>query len=54
MRRCRASWQNWTASSQPDLIMTLTVENESAATAKAVEVLMERLPTSKVARLLSS
>ena len=34
--------------------MTLTVENESAATAEAVEVLMERLPASKVARLLSS
>ena len=39
---------------QPDLIMTLTVENESAATAEAVEVLMERLPASKVARLLAS
>ena len=34
--------------------MTLTVENESATTAEAVEVLMERLPASKVARLLSS
>ena len=34
--------------------MTLTVENESAATAEAVEVLMERLPASKIARLLSS
>jgi hypothetical protein len=34
--------------------MTLTVEDESAATAEAVAVLMERLPASKVARLLSS
>ncbi len=34
--------------------MTLTVENDSAATTEAVEVLMERLPASKVARLLSS
>jgi hypothetical protein len=30
------------------------VQNESATTAEAVEVLMERLPASKVARLLSS
>jgi hypothetical protein len=34
--------------------MSLKVENESATTAEAVEVLMERLPASKVARLLSS
>lgn len=34
--------------------MSVTVPNESAATAEAVEVLMERLPASKVARLLSS
>jgi len=34
--------------------MSLTVQNESATTAEAVEVLMERLPASKVARLLSS
>jgi len=34
--------------------MSLTVQNESAATAEAVEILMERLPASKVARLLSS
>ncbi len=34
--------------------MNLIVENESATTAEAVEVLMERLPASKVARLLSS
>ena len=34
--------------------MNLSVENESATTAEAVEVLMERLPASKVARLLSS
>jgi hypothetical protein len=32
----------------------MTVPNESATTAEAVEVLMERLPASKVARLLSS
>lgn len=34
--------------------MTVTVPNESATTAEAVEVLMERLPASKVARLLTS
>ena len=34
--------------------MSMTVQNESAATAEAVEVLMERLPASKVVRLLSS
>ena len=34
--------------------MSLTVQNESATTAEAVEVLMERLSASKVARLLSS
>ena len=34
--------------------MNLTVENESATTAEAVAVLMERMPASKVARLLSS
>ena len=34
--------------------MSVTVQNESATTAEAVEVLMERLPASKVARLLSS
>ena len=34
--------------------MRVTVQNESATTAEAVEVLMERLPASKVARLLSS
>jgi len=34
--------------------MSVTVQNESVATAEAVEVLMERLPASKVARLLSS
>jgi hypothetical protein len=34
--------------------MSVTVPNESATTAEAVEVLMERLPASKVARLLSS
>lgn len=34
--------------------MTVTVQNESATTAEAVEVLMERLPASKVVRLLSS
>ena len=34
--------------------MTLTVENESVTTAEAVAVLLERLPASKVARLLSS
>ena len=34
--------------------MGVTVQNESATTAEAVEVLMERLPASKVARLLSS
>ena len=32
----------------------MTVPNESATTAEAVEVLMERLPASKVVRLLSS
>ena len=32
----------------------MTVQNESATTAEAVEVLMERLPASKVVRLLSS
>ena len=34
--------------------MSVTVPNESASTAEAVEVLMERLPASKVARLISS
>ena len=34
--------------------MSVTVQNESATTAEAVEVLLERLPASKVARLLSS
>lgn len=34
--------------------MSVTVQNESATTAEAVEVLMERLPASKVVRLLSS
>ncbi len=34
--------------------MSVKVQNESATTAEAVEVLMERLPASKVARLLSS
>jgi hypothetical protein len=34
--------------------MSVTVQNESATTAEAVEVLMERLPASKIARLLSS
>ena len=34
--------------------MKLTVPNESATTAEAVQLLMERLPPSKVARLLSS
>jgi hypothetical protein len=34
--------------------MSVTVPNESATTAEAVEVLMERLPASKVARLLCS
>jgi hypothetical protein len=34
--------------------MSVTVQNESATTAEAVEVLIERLPASKVARLLSS
>ncbi len=34
--------------------MKVTVRNESATTAEAVDVLMERLPASKVARLLSS
>jgi len=34
--------------------MSVTVQNESATTAEAVEVLMERMPASKVARLLSS
>lgn len=34
--------------------MSVTVPNESATTAEAIEVLMERLPASKVARLLSS
>ena len=34
--------------------MSVIVQNESATTAEAVEVLMERLPASKVARLLSS
>ena len=32
----------------------MTVQSESAATAEAVEILRERLPGSKVARLLSS
>jgi hypothetical protein len=34
--------------------MSVTVPNEFATTAEAVEVLLERLPASKVARLLSS
>ena len=34
--------------------MSVIVPNESATTAEAVEVLMERLPASKVARVLSS
>lgn len=34
--------------------MNVTVQSESAIAAEAVEVLMERLPASKVARLLSS
>ena len=34
--------------------MNLTVENESAVSAEAIQVLMERLPASKVVRLLSS
>ena len=34
--------------------MSVTVPNESATAAEAVEVLMERLPASKVARVLSS
>ena len=34
--------------------MSVTVPNESATTAEAVEVLMERLPASKVTHLLSS
>lgn len=34
--------------------MSVTVQNESATTAEAVAVLLERLPASKVARLLSS
>ena len=34
--------------------MSVTVPNESATTAEAVEVLMERLPTSKAARVLAS
>ncbi len=32
----------------------MTVPNESATAAEAVEVLLERLPASKVARLLST
>ena len=34
--------------------MKLTVPNESATTVEAVQLLMEQLPPSKVARLLSS
>jgi hypothetical protein len=34
--------------------MSVTVPNESATAAEAVAVLMERLPASKVARVLSS
>ncbi len=34
--------------------MSVTVQSESATAAEAVEVLMERLPASKVVRLLSS
>ena len=34
--------------------MSVTVQNESATTAEAVELLMEHLPASKVVRLLSS
>lgn len=34
--------------------MSMTVENEFAMIAEAIEVLMERLPPSKVARLLSA
>jgi hypothetical protein len=33
--------------------MSVTVPNEPAMTAEAIEVLLERLPASKVARLLS-
>jgi len=34
--------------------MSLTVQNESATAAEAIEILMERMLASKVARLLSS
>ena len=34
--------------------MSLIVQSESATIAEAIEVLIERLPASKVARLLSS
>jgi len=34
--------------------MNLTVQNDSTTTAEAVRVLMERMPASKVARLLGS
>jgi len=34
--------------------MNVKVQNESATTAEAVEMLMERMPASKVVRLLSS
>ena len=34
--------------------MSVTVPNESATAAEAIEVLLERLPASKVARVLSS
>jgi hypothetical protein len=39
--------------SSRDLI-NVTVQNASAITTEAIEVLMERLPASKAARLLSS
>jgi hypothetical protein len=34
--------------------MNLTVESEFSATAEAIQILMDRLPASKVARLLAS
>jgi hypothetical protein len=34
--------------------MSLRVENESATTAEAIEILIDRLPASKLARLLAS
>ncbi len=36
------------------MAIRVTIQSESATTAEAVEVLMERLPASKVVRLLSS